>query len=403
MPGTYSRRISPIERLSLTANEIYHYDVSGVVEGVGEIDPALLQNAVDAAAAANPGVRVRLRGWLGWARWVDSGIAPKVRVLATSSWDGNSDVGAPFLEERLDALHGGPVADVLVVPGTDGRMRYVFRSLHGAIDGRGAIHWTMDVFRVLRGEPPIGSPSAITDLQVQAQNQGKVTASPDPDLSAIPVVEAGGGEGEPLRFLWRRILIDRNVGQILPKSAVFLADYARRHGQGDVAFTIPVDYRGLRTQEMSVGNLTGYLRLMVPEGATPRTLMGDLRSQLDAYADCRPVAGAHFMRWFPFSSLRRRIGAKYDFLLYKPNKVFPTGGLVSMGMVTPDVYSCPGFRAEIVVGIPGAIGKLNVVFMNRSDSVVVCFTVPAGYNHRGQFDAMVKAYQDHFSRAGQSS
>jgi hypothetical protein len=403
MPQIYSRKISPIERLSLTANEIYHYNVVGIVEGIGALDPQVLQLAVDKAAAANPGIRVRLRGWLGWARWVDSGTAPKVRVLPQSDWDGNSEIGASFLEERLDALRGGPVADVLVVPGADGRTRYVFRNLHGAIDGRGAMHWTMDVFRILRGELPIGSHSAVTDVQVQERYADKIVPDASPDVSAISVVAPGELGGEPLHFIWRRIIIDRNVGQILPKTAVFLAEYARRREPGDVAFTIPVDYRGLRTQELSVGNLTGYLRLIVRDGATPRSLMSDLRAQIETFADCRPVAGAQVMRWLPFSSLRRRIAPKFDFLLYELNKVFPTGGLVSMGMLAPELYSCPGFQAEVIVGIPGAVGKLNVVFMNRSDSVVVCFTAPARYNDRGQFDEMVKAYQVHFSRAGQIS
>jgi hypothetical protein len=403
MSQRYSRGISPIERLSLTANEIYHYNVDGVIEGIGAVDPVRLQQAVDQAAEANPGTRVRLRGWLGWARWVDSGIAPQVRVLPRADWDGNSEVGASFMKERLDALRGGPVADVLVVPCADGKTRYVFRSLHAAIDGRGAIHWSMDVFRILRGEPPVGSPSTLADFDVQAQYAGRVVAGRDAELRAIPVVAPGEPDGAPLHFIWRRFVLKRNISQIMPKTAVFLAEYARRREPGEVAFTIPIDYRGLRTQELGIGNLTGYIRVTVPEGASPRTVMSDMRAQIESFADCRPLEGAKALRWVPIRSMRRYIAPKFELLLYQMNKVFPTGGLVSMGMSNPDAYSCPGFKAEIVVGIPGAVGKLNVVFMNRSDSVVVCFSAPARYNDHGQFDEMVMAYQRHFSRVGHTA
>ncbi|MFX6044756.1 hypothetical protein ABTE88_19970, partial [Acinetobacter baumannii] len=75
-------------------------------EGVGTVDPGRLQQAVDRAAAANPAIRVRLRGLLAFSRWVDSGQAPRVRLLPEADWDGTSERGADFLLERLDALRG---------------------------------------------------------------------------------------------------------------------------------------------------------------------------------------------------------------------------------------------------------------------------------------------------------
>lgn len=401
MSQRYSRRLSPLERLSLVANEFYHYNADGIVEGIGFIELGRLEAAVERVAEANPGLRVRLHGRLGWARWVDSGIAPQVRVLPEADWDGNSEAGAAFMREPLDALRGGPVAELLVVPCTDGRTRYVFRGLHAAIDGRSAMHWVMEVFRVLRGEAPTGTPCTLTDFQLQAQYADRATPDKSPPVRAIAAVEAGEPDGKPLHFIWRRIIINRNIGQILPKTAVFLAAYARKREPGEVGFIIPVDYRGLRTQETGISNLTGHLRVMVPEGATAWSLMKDLRAQIASFADCRSMPGGKLVSWIPIGSLRRRVRPKYDFLHYAPNKVFQTGGLVSMGMSQPDAYSCPGFKAESVMGVPPAIGKLNVIFMNHRDSVVVCLSAPARYNHRGQFDEMVTAYQRHFSREGQ--
>src|SRR5262249_46497645 len=133
----YSRKLSSIERLSLVLNEFCNYNVDAIVEGYGSLSVDTLRRAVQEAAAANPGSRVRLRGFLGLSRWVDSGIAPEVQEVHAPEWDGRSNRDAPFLEQRFDPLAGGPICSVFFVPGSPTRpARIVFRTLHAAIDGR---------------------------------------------------------------------------------------------------------------------------------------------------------------------------------------------------------------------------------------------------------------------------
>jgi hypothetical protein len=397
----YVRRVSALERYSLVLNEVYRYHVDGIVEGVGEIDPAQLQAAVDRAAAANPAIRVRFRGFLGFSRWVDSGIAPRVRPLPRADWDGNSERGAPFLQERLDALRGGPVADILLVPCSDGLTRLVFRTLHAAIDGRGFLHWVQDVFRALRGEAPLGSDSRLIDLDVQAQYREQLPEEPKAaPVTCISVLEPASGGREKLQYIWRRIVIGNSVSQLLPKTAVFLAAWARRAAPGEVGFTVPVDYRGLRTKEMGIGNLTGYLRLSVAEGATPRNVMQQLTQRIRAFADCREFPGIRVLLWIPIWYMARQLRPKVDSVLYTLTPALPSGGIVSMGNISVEAYSCPGFEGRMIYGIPGAVGKINVVFLNYPGFVTVTFSTPAGYNHRGQLDELVTAFQQHFSVAG---
>jgi hypothetical protein len=130
----YTRKLSPIERASLVLNEFCNYNCDIVVEGHGGLSVETLRNAVEKAAQANPGSRVRLRGVLGFSRWVDSGVTPEVQEVRASSWDGRSERGAAFLEERFDALAGGPVCKLVYVRGSPARI--VFRALHAAVDGR---------------------------------------------------------------------------------------------------------------------------------------------------------------------------------------------------------------------------------------------------------------------------
>lgn len=401
----YVRRVSALERYSLVLNRLYRYHVDGILEGEGHVDVDQLQAAVNAAAEANPAIRVRFRGLLAWSRWVDSGVAPTVHLQPLSDWDGRSEQGAPFLRQRLDERWGGPIADVLVVPCRDGKTRIVFRTLHAAIDGRGFLHWVAEVCRAMRGEPLQGSDSRLTDLDIQVQYADEIPEEPPAEpVACIPVLQpAEKAQRGELEFIWRRVTINQSVAQLLPRSAVFLAEWARQQQSGPVGFTIPVDYRGLRTQEMGIGNLTGYVRLSVPEGATTRQLMLQLGQRLKAKADCRQFPGIKMLFWLPVWFMLRQLKDKVDSILHDVSPALPTGGIVSMGQVYPETYSFPGFKADMLYGIPGAVGKLNVVFLNYPDFTVVSFLVPAGYNHQGQLDALIEAYVNHFQASGTDS
>lgn len=397
MTARYERPLSGLERYSLVLHGAYRYHVDGIVEGDGTVDPVALQKAVEIAAAANTAIRVRLRGVLGWCKWVDSGVAPKVRPQPLSDWDGNSEAGAPFLDEPLNPRKAA--ADILLVPCRDGRTRLVFRTLHAAIDGRGCIHWMAEVCRVMRGEAPLGSDSRLTDYDVQQQYADKIPEEPErPPSQCIPVLAvAPEGERGPLRYVWRRVLLPRDVPQLLTKAAVFLAEWARQREAGEVGFTVPVDYRGFRIQEMGIGNLTGYLRLTVPEGATSRSLVVQLGQRLKAYADCRQFPGIRKLLWVPVWFMLRQLRPNIDKVLYTVTPALPTGGVVSMGSLKTETYSFPGFANGRCYGIPGAVGKLNLIFVNYPDHVTVSFAAPAAYNHQGQLDELVSAFQQHFS------
>src|SRR3981081_3769846 len=135
----YTRKLSPIERASLVLNEFCNYNCDIVIEGHGALSVGTLRPAVAKAPRGDPRRRGRLRGVLGFSRWADSGTAPEVREVRAASWDGRSERGAEFMEERFDALAGGPICKLIYVSGNPARI--VFRALHAAVDGRSLLHW----------------------------------------------------------------------------------------------------------------------------------------------------------------------------------------------------------------------------------------------------------------------
>lgn len=402
----YQRPVSPLERYAAVLNMLYRYHVDGIVEGVGTVDPVRLQDAVDRAAAANPAIRVRWRGVLGWSRWVDSGQAPIVRLCPESAWDGTSEQHSEaFLGPRLTPERGGPVADVLIVPGLDGKTRLVFRTAHAAIDGRGFMHWVAEVCRALRDEPLLGSDSALTDWDIQRAHADRIPEEPPTEpVACIPVLTPQPAPRPALSYHWRRLILPVDAPQLLPRLAVFLAARARTtHGDGPVGFTIPVDFRGLRTQEMGLGNLTGYVRLSVPTDAKPRALMQQIVQRLRAFADCRQIPGLAGLRWVPLWFLLKKLRQHVDAVVHTVSPALPTGGLVSMGHTDAARYDFPGFQADRLYGIPGAVGKLNIVFLNYPDHTVLTVSTPATYNVNGALDELVADLTHYFSSQGQAT
>ncbi|HWK55120.1 MAG TPA: hypothetical protein VNR18_12165 [Hyphomicrobiales bacterium] len=404
IPTGYRRRVSLLERYSLALQEAHHYQLNAVVEGNGYLDADRLQAAVTAASAANPGTRVRLIGWLGFSYWVDSGVAPRVRDLGDVPWEGRSaEAFAPLLLERLDPLRGGAVADVLLLRAAGGqRSCLVFRAHHGAFDGRGLMYWMRDVFRALRGEALLGSDSTLRPEDVQRQYRDQVAAfatATRPQGSIVPVLPPAtpqGGAAVDLHHTWRCLVIPRKVPQVMLQSALFFAAWARRQDSGRVVFTVPVDYRGLRTQARSTGNLIGYLQLEVDADATQRSLTRQLTGALRAHADCRELTALRKIVWRPVQGLAPAVRRRLEAGLYSPAS--PTGGLVSLGPACWEEITCPGFQPDFTYSIPPFVGRLNAIFVELPDRTVATISVPLACARNGELDALAAAYLAHFSQ-----
>ncbi len=373
----------------MAINELYRYNIVALAEGQGNITRQQLQKAVDVAAACNPGARVSLKSFLGFTKWVDSGVAPTVYEIQTPEWDCFSERGADFMEGPFAPRDGGAICDLYLIPGDTTRI--VVRVLHAAMDARGLQHFMKDIFRVLRAEEPIGSNSTLTDYDVRIKFKDKIQGKPA-EMECVPVLKPSPLSSETLTYIWRRAIVNRNISNMLPKMAIFLAQHARKHGSGDVGFTIPVDLRGLREDVNTTANMTGYLRVKVNQEATAKVVMQQINQGIKSYLDCIIPPIFKWVPWIPLSMLTKDMRTNIDKLLYAKNKLLPSGGIVSMGMFKPEDYSCPQFHATTCIGIPGSVGKLNVVIMNHTDHTEVVFSTPAAYNKEGQLDRLIEEF-----------
>ncbi|AUY50633.1 hypothetical protein [Streptomyces sp. CB01881] len=241
----YTRRISQIERGYLNAAATGTPQlIQMVIEGEGRIDPQELREAVRAATLAGPGLAVRRRG----ASWrADDTAPPVVELPAPTGFD------HPFFHRDLDVV-AGPVCEVGLADGPVTRL--VVRASHIVTDGRGLRHWIEDVFRVLRGEEPLGAAATVDDTHFRTA-AGTVRPAPAPArVEGFPAILGNGpADGTPL---WLRRSVRACPSAVTARVA---AAVSRRLATDTGRLIVPVDLRRHDRSVRSTANLTSQLVL----------------------------------------------------------------------------------------------------------------------------------------------
>lgn len=285
---TTARRLSGLERVWLAADRIAPpFAIHLVVEWAGGLDVDRWRAAVQ--AAAGPGMRLRLRGALRWARWVVVDEPVPVEVV-DAPWDGQGPaawMAAPLPPDR------GPVRVVLVPPTGGQPARAVFSAQHAVTDGRGLWRFVGDTARALAGasiEPPPAGPT--TDLDV-ARALGVEPLRPVPSDAAPP---CPAPPGQPV--IWRRRRLPGG-STVLPRLAVAFARAAAPGGR--LRLSVPVDLRRYASgaDRESTANLTGIVYLEPGPDPSPAAVRAAIDAAVEARAAARHPLAAEFARHLP--------------------------------------------------------------------------------------------------------
>ncbi|MEU5418446.1 non-ribosomal peptide synthetase [Streptomyces sp. NPDC020667] len=323
-----------------------------VVEGDGHLSAEDLTKAVAVAAAASPGMRLIRRG----RRWVDSGTPPAVKVIDGPS-GGRDHLGAPYLHHTLDG--SGATCEVVLVPGTPSTV--VFRAFHGVTDGRGLLLWAADVFRVLRGEDPLGAPSRLNDEELIRgidRPGGLPPALPAPKMEWPSLLGRRAANSPGL--LWRRRTVD---GRHPAATARIAAALARTYGSGRGRFFVPVDLRRHLPEPRSTASLVRALRLDVNAGDGWQEVHQRILAALAEGAELAPLfAGSTLRTPLP---LLRAVNAAIDRSATRKNRYNSLAYLSHMGSVDLADYSAGEFYARTVYSLgttsPGSPLEVNLV------------------------------------------
>ncbi len=398
---TVGRRLSGLERVWLTADRLRPPFVNQVViEGRGKIKEESLRRAMLAAASVHPGLCLRLKGALGWSRWVP-GPPPVLRVVDGSHWDGMSPKGAPFLEEPLDPFTG-PVAELLWVEGDPPRL--VFRTHHAVTDGRGAGFFLQDLFCALREEAMEGAVAGpLTDAELARQiptpqlpsrlaRGGSTTKMepPSPEPSADRPSPTGACHVFSMATTWARVRIPGHFPRLLPRVIMALAAAARTASDTPLRIGIAVDLRRYANELRSSANLTGvlHLDLGIPGAETLESLEARIQESLP-YAGLLPLH-AERLRGLPLWVMAR-IGRNSALKKLRGGKFAVSASLSNLGRQDLRGWSCLGWAAQQAFWIPPGNPGLPLFLTLSGDAAGIDLvgSMPVGLADEGRLERLL--------------
>ncbi|MFK0266404.1 non-ribosomal peptide synthetase [Streptomyces angustmyceticus] len=335
----YTRPLSAEEWLYVGMggrNTIQH-----VIEGDGTLDAEELTKAVAIASEACPGTRLRRQG----RRWVDSGVAPLVHVLP-GPFDGKR-LDSPALRTPLSP--SGPTCEVLLVPGDP--VTVVFRACHAVTDARGLLPWAVDVFRVLRGQQPLGAPARLNSDEFLQRL----------DLpGGLPPIPQGVGKLEwpsplgqlPRRgrgLVWRRRTVDGSHPAVTAKVTTALAAEYGPQGRGQ--FFVPVDLRRHDASIRSTAWLSQALVVDVRPGDGWEETHHRMLTALSAKEELALRTEPRLLR-APLPVLRL-LSAAVDRTAVRKGRFSALGFVTHLGAFALQDFSAAGFRARTLFTLGG--------------------------------------------------
>ncbi len=388
MACKYIRSVSITERLWILMDKIYPpYANQMVLEGDGDFNFREWEKAVREASEANPGSRVKYKGFTKYSKWVDSGISPKVKIVDGSSWSGMCNENADFLKKPLSIKNGSP-CEVLLVEGNIKRI--VFRSSHAVMDGRGTMTWAKDVFRVLRGQEPKGSNCTLTDAQLAQSFQTRVR-KPFSSEHLAPTGKAIIGERG---VTWKRISLKGKYSKLLPQLILIANSQALNNSNGIVRVAVPVDLRARKEDLRSTCNLTIAIYLDITNSSTLDSIANDIKQQLKIRNDGVLTNGNIVVGNIPICLMQK----KAEKILSEQNKksLYNISGLFSnLGSISDEEYSYKAFRAKTCFFIPPGIEFFPIftTITGMEDNIEIMVSIPNVLGSHGRLEKMIHAIQ----------
>ncbi len=392
----YTRRVSRTEKLWLAADQLNpSFANQIVIEGTGKLNYSEIENAVTKASEANPGSRLILKNRLGFSKWVDSGIPPRVREVHITDWSGFTPEGAWFLENSLPPTTG-PTCEVIVLHGNP--VRIVFRTNHSVMDGRGTMIWMEDIFRVLRGEILLGSNSTLTDRNLAKSFQNKVRKSfPKKHLS--PTGQAVGREPG---VVWQRIRVKGDCSDLFYKLIIHTASEAWQHTDGLVRIGVPVDLRFRKKKLRSTGNLSMMLYLKINKDSTSKSVSDDIIRQLVNKNDGILTKGGIFIDLSPLWLIKYIM--KKSIVRQHTNGYYAFTGIISnLGKLPINKYKTTTFSPKTGFFVPPGLEYIPITITlsgGMENLIEILVSMPKSLANYGRLENFMDRFEYELTNKG---
>jgi hypothetical protein len=390
--------LAPLHAISrpLSLPEYYHASVGAspktlerpregifVLCGEGRLPIERWQAALDLAAAANPGARLRMVGARHRACWRSDGQPPRLRALEHCGWDIQSQAGADFIWSTPLPLATGPTIELIVAPLQEGRTLLILRALHAVVDGAGMLHFLRELFRALRGEPLLGSNAHFSDVELMCSLDVHHSTSRHVKTMWLTGTPQGDERGDE----FRRITLGAGGKNLLPRVAAAMAEFAHRHDEERPAvIAVPVDLRRHVPGILATTNFANMLLVPLHKGEGAEVFRERLHAMLAARMDAFYLPTLDLFRHLPLPWMDRLLSRTQS--NYRKRKPLETAVISNVGRHDAVTFSCPGFTLEEMMVLP-LPGTAFSTLCGVGDRVEMLVNLPRVLAGQGRFDALI--------------
>ena len=377
---TKVRPLSPLECTYLagddanTSRMINQY----VIEGIGTFSALEWKSAIEEAADANPGIKLKLKGHWFWRYWCDQGAYPRLKIYP-SNWTGENNAGAGFDGQAINCRQS-PCAEVHLLEGDYPKI--IFRTHHAVMDGNATLFWIKEVFRALRAEKLEGSDATLTELDIiKKHEQQKADIFSGPWKSVFPPAKFKKDLSTSDLCIWQSILFTNDADRVLPKALAFLDKKTRALYGSDakVIFRVPSDLRRLlNEQKYQLGNLVAALDFETTEKSDVKGIYINILKALKNKRDLAVFPKNLWLaNWLPTRAFKPK--PEHIQNLHQEGLCDITGILTHVGKVALSEFSYGSFKATNIYALPLPLPgvSLSCVFLAHDKGLSLCMSASA--------------------------
>ncbi|WP_278261966.1 peptide synthetase [Nocardia sp. AG03] len=335
----FRRPLSTTERMYFPMRELAPpFLMQLVVPGEGDLDPQRLRDAVATAAEATPGARLMRQG----DDWVDTGIAPAVRVVPGHQLMYPALEADPVLTSPIGPT---PETTVEVLLLTGAPTTLVFRVFHGVMDGMGMVLWVTNVLRALRGEDPVAQPDPVADQELVDR-----IGAPGKPTPMVPRYRSAVGRGRQRHGLPRHLLRHRRVEVAGPGALARVCALLAAETKGTSRIMMPVDLRRHDPALRSTANLALPLFLDLAPGQDWTAIKEQIKTGLGQRRELNQLANTK-ITLVP-DAVNRGVLHTTNWLGARTGRNLASATVSHMGRFTGTELAVPGFQPTGLFVLP---------------------------------------------------
>jgi hypothetical protein len=336
-------KASFLERAYYALNKIYNgYYINVVVEGciTGNFDIKTFREAVEKLSDLNPCMRFKFKGFLNMTYLVDSKNPIPIKVIEESSWDGMSSDTLDFINTR--EINDKYLAEIYIVKGKI--LRILFRIHHAITDGRGAILWIEDLFRIMRNEKPKSTFSQINEYELMKKFNIKPVKI-DSKYCITPTGKAEGLATFNTRYIRKSIDINNSIPNLTGHIASELVKLANKKTDEIFRVAVPVDLRFREKQFNTTRNFSGIIYLDIDNDDKPSSITLNILKKLKNYDDLKFEKEDIMSNYIPIFIIKYFMKRKFKYKL-ENNKCTISTTISNIGYIETKKFNTSNFSAR---------------------------------------------------------